>query len=532
MMWPNEKIGRNNRVQKDQLFNVDALRKARRSRLPTRRKLWARSNCISHQGYQSPKESVTQSQNRSSRDSSPIRSEIAAIPHQPEGSGKQCRAGPDLVQPDPLHTLISGMRFIHDAIRSLHKDNQSLKERMTTMANQQSASNPHSTQMPTINKVSEGTDWRDNPNLPPRISENGFSINMTGLLKSLKKLGGKVRWPRKSAGDKGHEKMDQRRKCDFYDDVGHNTEDCVALRKEVKHLYGAGYLDKLLPKGIRPGGSELCGLTYSAAKRHATETKEDKPESSCRVSRVDLPAVFFDETDAQDVEEQHHDALVISLSIWNYLVKKILVDTGSSVNLLMLSTLKNMGLDEKDLTSRAVERRIDLVYGGGSVGLMGLVSQAAHDGGRHVLGVIPKSLVCKEITGETVGEVKTVSNMHQRKAEMARQADAFIALPGGYGTLEELLEVITYAQLGIHRKPVGLLNVDGYYNCLLSFIDKAVDEGFISPTSRGIIVSAPTAKELFRKLEDYVPEIDELSSKLIWEEIEKPNYVAESGVTT
>ncbi|KAK9740433.1 hypothetical protein RND81_03G034900 [Saponaria officinalis] len=115
--------------------------------------------------------------------------------------------------------------------------------------------------------------------------------------------------------------------------------------------------------------------------------------------------------------------------------------------------------------------------------------------------VIPKSLVCKEITGETVGEVKTVSNMHQRKAEMARQADAFIALPGGYGTLEELLEVITYAQLGIHRKPVGLLNVDGYYNCLLSFIDKAVDEGFISPTSRGIIVSAPKAKELFRKLE-------------------------------
>ncbi|XP_021766571.1 cytokinin riboside 5'-monophosphate phosphoribohydrolase LOG7-like [Chenopodium quinoa] len=185
-----------------------------------------------------------------------------------------------------------------------------------------------------------------------------------------------------------------------------------------------------------------------------------------------------------------------------------------------------------ELGNELVERRIDLVYGGGSVGLMGLVSQAAHDGGRHVLGVIPKSLVSKEITGETVGEVKTVSNMHQRKAEMAKQADAFIALPGGYGTLEELLEVITYAQLGIHRKPVGLLNVDGYYNCLLSFIDKAVDEGFISPTSRGIIVSAPTAKELFRKLEEYVPEIDELSSKLIWEEVERPNYVSESGVTT
>ncbi|XP_057536169.1 cytokinin riboside 5'-monophosphate phosphoribohydrolase LOG7-like isoform X1 [Amaranthus tricolor] len=185
-----------------------------------------------------------------------------------------------------------------------------------------------------------------------------------------------------------------------------------------------------------------------------------------------------------------------------------------------------------DLGNELVERRIDLVYGGGSVGLMGHVSQAVHHGGRNVLGIIPKSLVSEEITGVTVGEMKTVSNMHQRKAEMAKQADAFIALPGGYGTLEELLEVITYAQLGIHRKPVGLLNVDGYYNCLLSFIDKAVDEGFISATARGIIVSAPTAKELFTKLEEYVPEIDELSSKLIWEEVDRPNYVPESGVTT
>ncbi|KAK0585911.1 hypothetical protein LWI29_036192 [Acer saccharum] len=105
------------------------------------------------------------------------------------------------------------------------------------------------------------------------------------------------------------------------------------------------------------------------------------------------------------------------------------------------------------------------------------------------------------ITGETVGEVRAVSDMHQRKAEMARQADAFIALPGGYGTLEELLEVITWAQLGIHRKPVGLLNVDGYYNSLLSFVDKAVDEGFISPTARRIIISAPTAQQLVRQLE-------------------------------
>ncbi|MBA0713308.1 hypothetical protein Golax_012348 [Gossypium laxum] len=136
------------------------------------------------------------------------------------------------------------------------------------------------------------------------------------------------------------------------------------------------------------------------------------------------------------------------------------------------------------------------------------------------------------IIGETVGEVRAVSDMHQRKAEMARQADAFIALPGGYGTLEELLEAITWAQLGIHRKPVGLLNVDGYYNSLLSFIDKAVDEGFISPTARRIILSAPTAKQLVRQLEEYVPECDEIASKLVWDEVDKLNFVPGSRVAT
>ncbi|GLJ53312.1 hypothetical protein SUGI_1136550 [Cryptomeria japonica] len=182
-----------------------------------------------------------------------------------------------------------------------------------------------------------------------------------------------------------------------------------------------------------------------------------------------------------------------------------------------------------ELGKELVSRNIDLVYGGGSVGLMGLVSQAVHEGGRHVLGVIPKTLMPREITGEPVGEVKAVADMHQRKAEMARQSDAFIALPGGYGTLEELLEVITWAQLGIHDKPVGLLNVEGYYNSLLSFIDKAVEEGFINPTARHIIVSAPTAKELVRKLEDYVPRHDRVASKLSWE-IEQLGYSPKSDI--
>ncbi|KAK9940108.1 hypothetical protein M0R45_016783 [Rubus argutus] len=180
--------------------------------------------------------------------------------------------------------------------------------------------------------------------------------------------------------------------------------------------------------------------------------------------------------------------------------KRICVFCGSSPG--KKSSYKDAAIE---LGEELVSKDIDLVYGGGSIGLMGLISQAVYDGGRHVIGVIPKTLMPREITGETVGEVKAVADMHSRKAERrnAKQSDAFYALPGGYGTLEELLEVITWAQLGIHDKPVGLLNVDGYYNSLLSFIDTAVEEGFISPSARHIIVSAPTAKELVKKMEEY-----------------------------
>ncbi|KAI4389964.1 hypothetical protein MLD38_002126 [Melastoma candidum] len=183
------------------------------------------------------------------------------------------------------------------------------------------------------------------------------------------------------------------------------------------------------------------------------------------------------------------------------------------------------------LGNQLVERNIDLVYGGGSIGLMGLVSQVVYDGGRHVLGVIPKTLMPSEITGEKIGEVRAVSGMHQRKAEMARHADAFIALPGGYGTLEELLEVITWAQLGIHDKPVGVLNVDGYYNSLLSFIDKAVDEGFIAPSARHIVVSAPTAHELLSKLEEYVPNHHGVAPRLRWETEQQLGYYTKSEIS-
>ncbi|CBI16523.3 hypothetical protein AAG906_032578 [Vitis piasezkii] len=169
-----------------------------------------------------------------------------------------------------------------------------------------------------------------------------------------------------------------------------------------------------------------------------------------------------------------------------------------------------------DLGREMVERRMDLIYGGGSVGLMGLVSQKVYDGGCHVLGVIPRALVPIEISGHAVGQVVIVSDMHERKAEMASRADAFIALPGGYGTMEELLEVIAWAQLGIHDKPVGLLNVDGYYDCLLGLFDKGVEEGFIKPSARSIVVSAKTARELIQKMEDYIPFHDQVAPTQSW----------------
>ncbi|KAJ4755563.1 Cytokinin riboside 5'-monophosphate phosphoribohydrolase [Rhynchospora pubera] len=159
-----------------------------------------------------------------------------------------------------------------------------------------------------------------------------------------------------------------------------------------------------------------------------------------------------------------------------------------------------------------VEREIDLVYGGGSAGLMGIVSQTVHNGGRHVLGVIPSELLPEEVSGETVGEIKKVADMHERKAEMAKNSDAFIALPGGYGTMEELLEIIAWLQLGIHNKPVGLLNVDGYYDSLLSLFDKAVEEGFIEGSARHIFVYADSPEELIEKLEIKQNEINSSST--------------------
>ena len=137
-----------------------------------------------------------------------------------------------------------------------------------------------------------------------------------------------------------------------------------------------------------------------------------------------------------------------------------------------------------------VARGLGLVYGGGSVGLMGVIADAVLAGGGEVIGVIPEMLATKELLHSGVKDMHRMHSMHARKAKMAELSDAFIALPGGFGTFEELLEMITWSQLGIHRKPVGLLNVAGFYAPLVQFIDHAIAEGFIKPKHRQLIVIA------------------------------------------
>jgi len=134
-------------------------------------------------------------------------------------------------------------------------------------------------------------------------------------------------------------------------------------------------------------------------------------------------------------------------------------------------------------------RGIGLVYGGGNVGLMGVIADAALAGGGEVIGVIPRSLADREVAHLGVTDLRVVDSMHTRKAMMADLSDAFIAMPGGVGTFEEFFEAVTWTQLGLHRKPSGLLNVGGFYTPLAAFIDQAVTEGFIKPVHRaGIIV--------------------------------------------
>jgi uncharacterized protein (TIGR00730 family) len=145
------------------------------------------------------------------------------------------------------------------------------------------------------------------------------------------------------------------------------------------------------------------------------------------------------------------------------------------------------------------------VYGGGCVGLMGIIADAVMQGGGNVIGVIPDALVERELAQGDVTELIVVRSMHERKAKMADLADGFIAMPGGYGTFEEFCEIITWAQLGMHQKPCALLNVDGYYDPLLTLFDKAVTEGFLRPANRELVLQETDPGRLLDKLAQYRP---------------------------
>jgi uncharacterized protein (TIGR00730 family) len=166
------------------------------------------------------------------------------------------------------------------------------------------------------------------------------------------------------------------------------------------------------------------------------------------------------------------------------------------------------------------ERKIHLVYGGGNLGLMGGVSIAACLGGSQVLGVIPNALAKGDIIEKTIGEELQVSTMSDRMNAMFNHTDAFIALPGGLGTLEKIFHISSWAKLHIHHKPIGLLNVNGFYDNLLSFLDQAVEQKFLTSSARQIIIFAANAEQLIGQLQSFIPVINPSVSLINWSTME------------
>jgi uncharacterized protein (TIGR00730 family) len=159
----------------------------------------------------------------------------------------------------------------------------------------------------------------------------------------------------------------------------------------------------------------------------------------------------------------------------------------------------------RQLGAALARRGLGLVYGGGRVGLMGEVADAVLNAGGEAIGVIPEALVAREIGHDGLTELRVVGSMHERKALMGELADAFVALPGGYGTLEEISEALTWTQLGLHLKPCGFLDVDGYFDFLLAFMDRAVEEGFLAAAHRSIALHERDPEVLLQRLESWRP---------------------------
>lgn len=182
------------------------------------------------------------------------------------------------------------------------------------------------------------------------------------------------------------------------------------------------------------------------------------------------------------------------------MLKRVCVFCGSS------SGIGDAYLKAAQETGRLLaERGIELVYGGGKVGLMGAVADACLEAGGSVIGVIPNLLVLKEVAHRGLTELRIVQTMHERKMIMADLSDAFVALPGGYGTLDELSEVLTWSQIGMQHKASGLLNVNGYYDPLLAMLDRAVKDRFLSEVHRELLLTETDPGRLLKYLEKYTP---------------------------
>jgi hypothetical protein len=159
----------------------------------------------------------------------------------------------------------------------------------------------------------------------------------------------------------------------------------------------------------------------------------------------------------------------------------------------------------EELGTELARRGTGLVYGGTSVGLMGVLADAVLRAGGEAVGVIPERLMKREVGHKGLTKLHVVRSMHERKALMADLSDAFIAMPGGYGTLEEFCEIVTWAQLGLHAKPCGILNVQGYYSPLLAMFDHAVEERFLKVENRSLVLARDSVPELLQALEEWRP---------------------------
>ncbi len=179
-------------------------------------------------------------------------------------------------------------------------------------------------------------------------------------------------------------------------------------------------------------------------------------------------------------------------------MKSVLVYCGANAgtNPIYAETAKALGLE-------LVRRQLRLIYGGGSLGLMGVISTTMMDHGGEVTGIIPHFLDRLEVGNPNLTEVIKVESMHERKALMEKRCDAIITIPGGFGSMDELFEILSWSQLGLHKKPVAILNVNGFYDHLLAQLDVMSTEGFLRPENKALLLVATTIDELFEKIEGF-----------------------------